>query len=105
MIRAASLVIAVALAATACRDRGAQNAASQIQQGLQGIEATQEPTSPQRDAAVEEACRTVTEAQKDSVEARMQRMSSEMVVLDSAETHWLRCSRYEMYLRGEVSSY
>ena len=105
MIRTAAMATIAVLVLTACRDRGAQNAMSQIQRGMQEAEAAQEPTTPQQDTVVEAACRSVTRAQKDSVEARMERMSSELVVLDSAETQWLRCSRYEMYLRGEVSSY
>ncbi|MGD2135703.1 MAG: hypothetical protein PVF27_06060 [Gemmatimonadales bacterium] len=102
----ASLALASALAA--CVDSGAERASSQIQEGLAAMEVAEQPQfpqPPQRDSAQEARCRTVTQAQMDSVEARMENMASELVMLDSAGMLALSCSRYQMYLRGEASSY
>ena len=84
----------------------AQAASEVIQQEVERIRAeTEEPTAPQIDPMMEERCADVPQSEMDRVEAMMTEIDRETVMLTGDDMLALGCSRYQMYLRGESSSY
>lgn len=84
----------------------AQAASEVIQQQVERIRAeNEEPTAPQSDPMMEERCADVPQSEMDRVEAMMSEMDREMVMLTGDDMLALGCSRYQKYLRGEISSY
>jgi len=65
----------------------------------------EEPTTPQIDPMMEERCADVPQSEMDRVEAMMTEIDREAVILTGDDMLALGCSRYQMYLRGESSSY
>ena len=84
----------------------AQAASEVIHQAVETIRAeNEEPTTPQIDPMMEERCADVPQSEMDRVEAMMTEIDREAVILTGDDMLALGCSRYQMYLRGESSSY
>jgi hypothetical protein len=84
----------------------AQAASEVIQQEVERIRAeNEEPATPQIDPMMEERCADLPQSEMDRVEAMMTEIDRETVMLTGDDMLALGCSRYQMYLRGESSSY
>jgi hypothetical protein len=84
----------------------AQAASEVIQQEVERIRAeNEEPTTPQIDPMMEERCADLPQSEMDRVEAMMTEIDRETVMLTGDDMLALGCSRYQMYLRAESSSY
>lgn len=93
-------------APTPAPDGSAEAASEVIQQEVERIRAeNEEPAKPQVDPMMEERCADVPQSEMDRVEAMMTRMDRETVMLTGDDMLALGCSRYQKYLRGELSSY
>jgi hypothetical protein len=87
-------------------DGSAQAASEVIQQEVERIRAeNEEPATPQVDPMMEERCAEVPQSEMDRVEAMMTQLDRETVMLTGDDMLALGCSRYQQYLRGELSSY
>ena len=66
---------------------------------------TEEHAIPETDPEMEKRCADVPQEEMDRVEAMMETMNRETVMLTGDDLLALGCSRYQKYLRGEADSY